>query len=128
MEKAIVTLSFDDGRKDTYDVFSKILKPMNIPATVKIGDVSYKVTEISNSAFKGCKKLRKITIGKNVKKIGAKAFMNCKNLKKMSIMTSKLSSIGKKAFKGVKFGAKGVDITVPTGMKDKYTKLIIRAR
>lgn len=36
MDRGIVTLSFDDGRRDTYDVFMKILKPMGIPATVNI--------------------------------------------------------------------------------------------
>jgi len=36
MKKAIVTLSFDDGRKDTYDVFMNLLKPKGIPATINI--------------------------------------------------------------------------------------------
>lgn len=36
MGKAIITLSFDDGRKDTYDVFTQVLKKMNIPATVNV--------------------------------------------------------------------------------------------
>ena len=34
--KGIVTLSFDDGRRDSYDMFMEILKPMNIPATINI--------------------------------------------------------------------------------------------
>lgn len=106
---------------------SKLTK-IKIPATVKLGKKSYKVTAISSSVFKGNSKLKQITIGKNVKKIGAKAFMNCKKLKKMSIKTTKLTSIGKKAFKGVRFGTKGIDITVPKGKKNKYTKLIVNAR
>lgn len=36
MEKGTVTLSFDDGRKDTYHVFKNILEPMNLPAVVYI--------------------------------------------------------------------------------------------
>ena len=34
--KGIVTLSFDDGRRDSFDVFMDILKPMRIPATINI--------------------------------------------------------------------------------------------
>lgn len=115
------TVSYVGGR-------DKKLTTVKIPGAVKLGGTSYKVTEISSGALKGYTKLKKLTIGKNVKKIGAKAFMNCKKLKKMSIKTSKLKTIGKKAFKGVRFGAKGVDITVPKGKKAKYTRLIIKAR
>lgn len=109
-------------------VTNKKLTTVKIPATVKFNKKSYKITEIGKNAFKGNKKLKKLTISKNVRKIGAKAFMNCKNLKKMVIKTKSLGSVGKAAFKGVKFGAKGIDITVPKGKKDKYTKLIVKAR
>lgn len=36
LNKALVSLSFDDGRKDTLDVYEKVLYPMCIPATVNI--------------------------------------------------------------------------------------------
>lgn len=36
MEKAIISLSFDDGRGDNWDVFRDILEPMSIPATFNI--------------------------------------------------------------------------------------------
>lgn len=36
MKKAIVTLSFDDGRIDNYRVAKEILLPNNIPATINI--------------------------------------------------------------------------------------------
>lgn len=107
---------------------SKNLTKVNIPATIKFDKKTYKITEVAGSAFKNNKKLKTITIGKNVKKIGSKTFMNCKKLRKMVIKTKNLKSIGKSAFKGVKFGSKGVDITVPKGKKKKYTKLIIKAR
>ncbi len=42
---------------------------MTIAKTVKINGVTYKVTKIGKNAFKGCKYLKKITIGSNVKKI-----------------------------------------------------------
>ena len=36
MKKAVISLSFDDGRKDNKDVFESILFPMNIPVTLNI--------------------------------------------------------------------------------------------
>lgn len=36
LKKAIISLSFDDGRRDSYDVFTELLIPMNIPATINI--------------------------------------------------------------------------------------------
>ena len=97
---------------------------VTIPATVMINGKSYKVTAIEANAFKGNKKLKTVTIGKNittigkgafsgctalttvkgganVNTIGANAFMNCKQLKKY-IVTSKVSKIGAKAFYGCK--------------------------
>lgn len=36
MDKAIISLSFDDGRGDNLDVFQSILEPMSIPVTFNI--------------------------------------------------------------------------------------------
>lgn len=36
MKKAIISLSFDDGRGDNLDVFRNILIPMSIPATINV--------------------------------------------------------------------------------------------
>ena len=36
MEKAIISLSFDDGRGDNLEIFQNILIPMSIPATINI--------------------------------------------------------------------------------------------
>ena len=47
---------------------------LTIPATVKIGKKTYKVTEIKAIALKNNKIIKKLVIGKNVKKIGKKAF------------------------------------------------------
>lgn len=69
-----------------------------IPATVKIKEKTYKVTQIAQSAFKNCKKLKKVTIGKNVTAIGKQAFQNCTSLKTVTIKSSKLKSVGKKSF------------------------------
>ena len=55
--------------------------PMEVTVNGDYGE-TYKVVSIAPNAFKGIKKLTKVTIGKNVKMIGAKAFYGCKALKK----------------------------------------------
>ena len=60
----------------------KTAKTVSVPATIKNSGETYKVVSIAPNAFKGIKKLTKVTIGKNVKMIGAKAFYGCKALKK----------------------------------------------
>lgn len=63
--------------------------------------VTYKVTAVSDKAFKGNKKLTTVTIGSNVTKIGKEAFSGCKNLKKITVTAGKLKTISKNAFKGI---------------------------
>ena len=72
-------------------------KTVTIPATVKIGGVKYKVVEISKGAFKGKTRITKVTMGKNITKIGAEAFSGCANLKTVSGGAA-VKSIGAKAF------------------------------
>lgn len=62
---------------------------------------TYKVTSIGAKAFKNCKKLKSVVIGKNVKKIGANAFNGCKSLKKIQIKSASLKKVGKNAIKGI---------------------------
>ena len=77
---------------------SKKVKSVTIPSRAIIGDDLYKVTAIAPKAFKGCKKLKKVVIGKNVKTIGKKAFYGCNKLKSVTIQSSIITSIGKDAF------------------------------
>lgn len=79
-------------------IASKTKTTLVIPATVKIGKKSYKVIAIKANALKGNKKIKKLTIGKNVKSIKAKAFYGCSNLKKITIKSTKITVVGKKAF------------------------------
>ena len=53
MEKGIVTLSFDDGRKDNYLIFKELLEKYKIPATVNIatGYIEGKVQAGKNPAM-----------------------------------------------------------------------------
>ncbi|MCM1295286.1 MAG: leucine-rich repeat protein [Muribaculaceae bacterium] len=130
----------------TYMKASSKATSIKVPATVKLGKTTYKVTAIGTNAFKGNKKLKKVTIGtnvteigngafskctaltsvtipKNVKKIGKQAFYGCKKLKSITIKTTKLksSNIGSNAFKGI--NAKAA-IKVPKSKKAAYKKLL----
>ena len=94
-----------------------------IPATVKANGKTYKVTRIADNALKNCKKLKTLTIGKNVSRIGKNAFYKCKKLKTLTIKTTKLSSskVGKNAFKGV---PKKVKLKLPSKKAKAYKKLL----
>lgn len=92
-----------------------------IPASVTIGGKAYAVTDIAANAFKNCKKLKSVTIGKNVKSIGAKAFYKCSSLKKITIKSTSLKKVGKAAFKGINAKAK---IKVPAKKLKAYKKLL----
>jgi hypothetical protein len=96
-----------------------------IPAAVTYKGVSYKVVQISNSAFKNCSKLRKVTIGSNVKKIGKQAFSGCGRLKDINMKkASKITSFGTKAFNKINTKAK---VTVPAKKLKKYKSALKKA-
>ncbi len=75
---------------------------IKVPASVKIFDKTYKVTEIAPKAFKNYRKLTRVTIGKNVTAIGKEAFRNCTSLKSVTVKSTKLKNIGANAFYGDK--------------------------
>ena len=74
------------------------LKTLTVPSTVKFLNTTLKVTAIDSAAFKGNKKLQKVTLGKNVTSIGKLAFYNCTSLKKVTMSASRISAIGDKSF------------------------------
>lgn len=78
---------------------SKAKNPASIyiPATVKYKGIKYKVTSISDNAFKNCKKVKKVTISGNITSIGVSAFQGCSGLTTLKI-GAKVTSIGAKAF------------------------------
>ena len=108
------------GSEVAFTKISSAAASVSIPNTVKIGGINYKVTSISPNAFKGNKKLSKVTIGANITSIGKNAFNGCKNLKTITIKSTKLKSIGQNAFKGIKSTAR---IKVPKRLK-AYKKLL----
>jgi len=95
-------------------------KKVTIPKTIKIDGTKYKVTKIASQAFKGITKVTEVTIGENVTSLGREAFANCSNLKKITVKSTKLKSIGKNAFKGIK---KKATIKVPKSKLTKYKTL-----
>ncbi len=99
---------------------------VTIPDTVTIKGKKFNVTSIAKNAFKNKKKLKKVTIGKNIKKIGSKAFYGCKNLKKIVVKTTKLTKkkVGSKAFAKINAKAK---FKVPA-KKVKAYKAIVKAK
>ena len=96
------------------------IKKATIPATVKNNGITFKVVSVEANAFKDCKKLTNVTIGKNVKTIKSKAFYNCKSLKKITVKSTVLTSCGKNALKGIN---KKAVITVPKSKLKAYKKL-----
>ena len=98
---------------------------VKIPATVKIDGVTFKVTSIEKNAFKNNKKVKTVTIGKNVSKIGAKAFYGCSKLKTLKIKTTKLTAkkIGSKAFSKT---PKSMKVTIPKKKFKTYKSMLIK--
>ena len=100
---------------------SKNITNAIIPATVKIKGYTFDVTEISKRAFFKQKKLKKVTIGKNVKTIGKQAFYNSNKLKTVVIISTKLNKVSSQAFKGT---AKKITIKVPKKKQKAYKRLL----
>ena len=96
---------------------------LTIPATVKNGKITYKVTGIAKKAFYKNKKIKQLTIGKNVSTIGSKAFYKAKKLNKVTFKTTKLSkkNVAKDAFKGI---SKKVKIKAPKAKKKLYRSFV----
>ena len=113
------------ARNGTVEYKSTKVQKSNIaiPDTIAIDGNTYKVTSVSKNAFKNNKKLRKVTIGRNITKINANAFQGCKNLNTITIKSKNINSIGKNAFKGIKPKAR---IKVPSSRLSKYKKMFAR--
>ena len=113
-----------DEKKGTVAVTGMYKKKNNvtIKETVTIGGRVFLITEIAANAFEKNNGLKKVTIGKNVEKIGKKAFYNCKKLNDIQVKSKKLKGkcIGKNAFG--KTGPK-LNIKAPKGKKGAYRKL-----
>ena len=82
--------------------YNKKCTKATVPNKVKIGGATFSVTTVANNAFKGCTKLKSMTIGTNVTSIGNMSFSGCTSLTTVTIKSTKLTKIGSKAFYGDK--------------------------
>lgn len=106
---------------EAYGVDSRRARTLKVAAAVTISGEKVSVTSIAANAFKGMKKLEKVTIGTNVSKIGKNAFSGDSKLKSIQIKSKKLTYVGKGALKNI--SAKAV-IKVPKSKKKAYTSLL----
>lgn len=111
-KKAVLLESTDKKRKTA-----------DIPSSLSYKNTVYKVTSIGDNAFKNHKKLKSVTLGKYITKIGIRSFYGCKSLKKISISSNRLKSVGKYAFKKV---PKKIKIYVPKKKLKTYKKLLLK--
>ena len=85
---------------------------IEIPSTIKYGDVAYSVTTIGAEAFYNCKELTSVSIPNSVKSIGNFAFDGCTGLTSVTIPNS-VTSIGYSAF----FNCSGLtSVTIPNSL------------
>ena len=117
-----ITSSSSSSRTVAF-VGNKVKASVTIPTSIKIKGATYKVTEISASAFKNNRKLKKVVIGQNIVKIGKNAFYGCKNLTSITIKSSRLTlkNIGKNAFKNT---SQKATVKVPKKQKALYNQIL----
>ncbi len=85
-----------------------------IPATVKSGGITYKVTSIGVKAFYKNAKIRKVTIGNNVENIENYAFYGCRNITSVKFGRN-VELIGGSSFRKC---TKLASITLPKSMEE----------
>lgn len=116
---ALSAATFTKGNEEfTYDsgvIYSKdktIIYCMLPGYKMEVYKMPSTVTEIKNSAFWGCKQLKKVEVGSNVKAIPDYAFTNCTALEKVLFPYS-MNSIGLKAFENcIKLGEIEIPMSV----------------
>ena len=101
----------------------KSAKKLTVPATINVDGKKIPVTAISDNAFYGMKSLKTLIIGKNVTAIGKKACYKCSGLKNVTIKTTKLTTVGAKAFSGIN---KKAAVKLPKSKKKAYKKLLLK--
>lgn len=92
-----VTYEIKSTSSVIYKKSKKNAASVTVPGTVKIEGKTYQVVSIAANACKNNKKLKKVTIGKNVTEIGRNAFSGCTKLNKLS-MGNSVKTIGEQAF------------------------------
>ena len=99
---------------------AKNAKKVTVPASVKLSDgKTYKVTQVNAKAFTG-KKIKTVTIGKNVKKLAKNAFKSSKATK----MIVKTKFLKKASVKGSLKESKIKTVQVKVGSKKVNKKFV----
>lgn len=75
----------------------KSMQTVKIPACIKNGGNTYKVTAIAANAFKNQSRIKKVIIGSNVQTIGYDAFYNCTGLSSVTLGNG-IKAISSKVF------------------------------
>jgi hypothetical protein len=94
MSNGKLTLKKAVVKKASYTV------PNTVTVIIDGKETKVKVTAIGKNAIKNNTKIKKLTVGKNIKSIGANAFKGDKNLKTI-VLKGKITKIGKNSFKGI---------------------------
>ncbi len=82
--------------------YDKTASKIKISSTITWKKVKFNVIKIEKNAFKNCKKIKgTVTIDGLIQTIGNCAFMGCKNIKKV-VFGKNVKTIGKKCFYGCK--------------------------
>ncbi len=100
-------------------VKAKNTKSVSVPATVKISGKSCKVVQVKAKAFTG-KKIRKVTVGKNVKKLDKYAFAKSK----ATTVVLKTKALKKSTVKGCFKSSKVKTVQVKVGTKKQNKKMV----
>lgn len=114
---------------------SKNTTTVKVPDTVIVDNITYTVTAIADKAFSSNKKIKNVSIGKNVISIGKDAFKNCTKLKNVEIKSTSLNKVGANAFSGdkslTKITLKSTKLTKNSigknALKGTNKKLVIKA-
>ena len=117
-----ITILNKKKKEVSYTGAKKTKASLTVPAKVKIGKKTYKVTKLADCAFKGNRKLKNLTLPKNCCYIGTEAFSGCTKLKTLTIKSAKLTgkTVADNAFKGMR---KKTVIKVPKSKLKEYRKL-----
>lgn len=94
---------------------------IRIPAKICVQDIYYDVKMIDFEAFRGCRKLKNVTVGRYVTRIQYGAFQGCRKLGKVTFQGRKLNEVGDDAFRST---ASGIRFVMPRSVRTKYKKLL----
>ena len=121
------------GNTATY-VVGKNKKTLKVPDTIKKDGKTYKITTISANAFKGMNKIKTVTFGKYVAKVGKNAMKGLKitsitfKSKKVTLEKGSLANLKLKKFKYNKLSLKSGSLKgTKATFKKKDKKAILKA-